>query len=74
MAGALQSLLGPEYAHGHLGAAGCALHVSTMEDQIFHKDTQRAIIMGHRTFAVMVSRARPRLVSAYGAGVQQLSI
>ncbi len=38
--GALTSLIGPDYAHGHLGASGCALHVSTDEDQIFHKDTQ----------------------------------
>lgn len=54
VAGALVSLLGPEYAHGHLGVSGCALHVSTEEDQIFHKDTQRAAITGHRTRAVMV--------------------
>ena len=67
--GALVSLLGPEYAHGHLGVAGCALHVSTMEDQIFHKDTQRVIIVGHRTRAVMVSRARPRLVSALSSAL-----
>jgi hypothetical protein len=54
VAGALVSLLGPEYAHGHLGVTGCALHVSTTEDQIFHKDTQRGIIVGHRTRALMV--------------------
>ena len=54
VAGALVSLLGHEYAHGHLGVSGCALHVSTTEDQIFHKDTQRAIIVGHRTRALMV--------------------
>ena len=54
VAGALTSLIGPEYAHGHLGVAGCALHVSTNEDQIFHKDTQRAMVTGHRTRAVMV--------------------
>ena len=28
VAGALQSLLGPDYAHGHLGVAGCAFHAS----------------------------------------------
>ena len=28
VAGALQSLLGPEYAHGHLGPSGCAFHAS----------------------------------------------
>ena len=54
VAGALVSLLGPGYAHGHLGASGCALHVSTTENQIFHKDTQRAAITGYRTRACMV--------------------
>ena len=37
VAGALVSILGENYAHGHLGVSGCALHVSTGEDQIFHK-------------------------------------
>jgi len=54
VAGALVSILGEDYAHGHLGVSGCALHVSTGEDQIFHKDTQRAVITGHRTRAAMV--------------------
>jgi hypothetical protein len=52
--GALTSLLGPDYTNGHLGDNGCAMHVATDEDQIFHKDTQRAVITGHRTRAVMV--------------------
>ena len=57
VAGALQSLLGPEYAHGHLGPSGCAFHASGGPGgpgQPFHKDTQRGHICGHRTRAVMV--------------------
>ena len=57
VAGALHSLLGPEYAHGHLGPSGCAFHASGGPGgpgQPFHKDTQRAQITGHRTRAVMV--------------------
>ena len=57
VAGALQSLLGPDYAHGHLGATGCAFHASGGPGgpgQPFHKDTQRGHICGHRTRNVMV--------------------
>jgi hypothetical protein len=57
VAGALHSLLGPEYAHGHLGPSGCAFHASGGPGgpgQPFHKDTQRAQICGHRTRAAMV--------------------
>lgn len=57
VAGALQSLLGPEYAHGHLGPSGVAFHASGGPGgagQPFHKDTQRGHICGHRTRNVMV--------------------
>jgi hypothetical protein len=53
--GALTSIIGPDYSGGRLEPTpGCALHVSTDEDQIFHKDTQRGVIKEHRTRDVMV--------------------
>lgn len=59
--GALTSLLGPGYAHGQLGVPGCALHVSTNEDQIFHKDTQVRCLFGcfRHTHAAAGSSNRP---------------
>ena len=46
VAGALQSLLGPDYAHGHLGVAGCAFHASGGPGgpgQPFHKVRSQAV-------------------------------
>jgi|EP01047_Picozoa_sp_COSAG01_P020816 hypothetical protein len=54
LTGALTSLLGAGYTSGHLGDGRCALHISGSEDQIFHKDTQRAVVTGGRTRACMV--------------------
>ena len=72
VAGALHSLLGPEYAHGHLGPSGCAFHASGGPGgpgQPFHKDTQRAQITGHRTRAAMVRpdlhTSPPPVISSY---------
>ena len=55
VAGALVSLLGPGFTFGHLGSGGCALHCSAVgAEQVFHKDSQRSGVNGHRTRAVMV--------------------
>ena len=63
VAGALTSLIGPGYAHGHLGASGCALHVSTNEDQIFHKDTQVRRSFGRFSRAHAAASSSNRLLS-----------
>ena len=63
VAGALTSLIGPGYAHGQLGAPGCALHVSTNEDQIFHKDTQVRRSFGRFSRAHAAASSSNRLLS-----------
>ena len=64
VAGALVSILGENYAHGHLGVSGCALHVSTGEDQIFHKVRMHPRVLRPPCARVLTPRSRRRTRSA----------